>query len=284
MPSKLLQLVCNPLSGSYHARRVSDLVAALEGVGFRVALATSSPDHKFVPDATAEHVCVAGGDGTVRHVATALKAADYQGGFSVYPLGTINLIAREWAAPRDPLAFARHVIDGAAKRGLNIVAINDTHFVACASIGPDSCAVAEVSEALKARIGRLAYGVSLLKVLFRWQPPRLVVTIGGARHECGALYVANGRFYAGPWVVAPKASLADSLLQIVMLKRARRRDFIAFLLATLFGRATSLSIVQVIEASALSITADRDVAIQLDGDVGAALPASIRVEDYMLRG
>ncbi len=284
MTAPLLQLVTNPQSGSYDAVRIEALSVALAAKGYQVELCTSATGSPFQSNQDAIHVCVAGGDGTVRHVAAALASLPNPPSFSVFPMGTINLIAREWHAPRNPKAFAAHIADDAERRRLNIVSINDTHFVACASVGPDSCAVASVSESLKSKIGRLAYGVALSKVLLNWNAPQLTVSANGESFKCGALYIANGRYFAGPWIVAPQASLSEASLQVVMLKRARRRDFIQFLLATLSGRAASVENVKIIETSALSVEADRCIAVQIDGDEGTTLPAKISISSAMLYG
>jgi diacylglycerol kinase (ATP) len=284
MPPPLLQLVSNPQSGSYDDSIVAALDEALSGAGYVVQRAISAANCPFIPDEAAAHVCVAGGDGTVRHVAESLVQLTNPPGLSVYPMGTINLVAREWQAPRNPEAFARHVAYDIAQRGLNVVTINGTCFAACASIGPDSSAVAGVSHRLKAVIGRAAYGVSLARVLIGWSPPKLTVVIDGNAYSCGAVYLANGRYFAGPWVLAPDASLADNALQVILLNRARRIDFVIFALAVILGRVASLANVQIILAHAVTITADRPVQVQLDGDIGAALPASIAVHSVRLSG
>ncbi len=284
MAAPLLQLVSNPKSGSHDPALVDAIADALRRLGYRVTTASSTPNRPYTPDPLASHVCVAGGDGTIRHVAAALSSLPNPPGFSVYPMGTINLIAREWRAPRDPVKFALHIATQAQQRGLNIVGINNSSFVACASIGPDSLAVAQVSGALKARIGRIAYGVALAKILWKWRAPVLTVTIGDVHYQCGALYIANGRYFAGPWIVAPEARLDDAWVQVTMLKRARRRDFMAFLLALICHRVPSLANAVRVEATSLTIDSDRAMPIQLDGDEGPDLPFSVRVSDVRLPG
>ena len=280
----LLQLVRNPASGSHDPTLIAAIASALEAKGFKVELAISSAREPFKPDANAAHVCVAGGDGTVRHVAAALSAIADPPCFSVYPMGTINLVAREWKAPRDPVAFADHVVDQAGQRRLAVIQINDSCFVACASIGPDSLAVSLVSEKLKARIGRAAYTFSLLKALAYWKAPRLFVKIDGKTFACGALYICNGRFFAGPWVIAPKACLGDQSLQITMLLKAGRFDFLHFVVAVLLGKVGSLANVQIVEGHSVQVSADRPFAMQLDGDEGTNLPVTISVTKTVLKG
>lgn len=280
----LLQLVHNPASGNHDPARIAALIAALEGQGFAVVATHSSPTHPFSLLDGAQHVCVAGGDGTVRHVVSALVKAGSAPGFSIYPAGTINLVAREWQTPTEPEAFARHVAQDGAARRLHPVALNDTHFVACLSIGPDARAVAAVSEPLKAKIGRLAYGAALLKVALNWTRPELTVELEGERLACEAVYVAKGRYFAGPWQFAPRARLAMSDLHLVLLKRARRRDFVAFMLRVLTGRVREGGTIMLRTCAALRISGPGDQPVQVDGDTGPVMPLSVAVTMPVLNG
>lgn len=278
----LLQLVHNPASGNHDPARIAALAAALEGEGFVVVSSHSSPAHPFALLEDAAHVCVAGGDGTVRHVVSALVKAGRAPAFSIYPAGTINLVAREWQAPLEPRAFARHVAQDGAARRLHPVALNDTNFVACLSIGPDARAVAAVSEPLKAKIGRLAYGAALIKVALNWTRPALVVEMGSDRIACEALYVAKGRYFAGPWEFAPDARLSAPDLHLVLLKRARRRDFVAFMGRMLMGHVRDGGNIMLRTCAALSISGPADHPVQVDGDTGPGLPLALAVTGPVL--
>jgi diacylglycerol kinase (ATP) len=274
---QIAQLVFNPLSGNHSTARIEGLAEALRAVGFTVALSPSSPQHPLIIDPRARHICVAGGDGTVRHVVATLAGTGQTADISVYPLGTINLVAREWHVPTGLEAFARHVVEDQALRRLHPVALNDTYFVACASLGPDSRAVDKVSEALKQRIGRLAYGVSLARQLLHWERPKLTLVIEGKSHAAEAVYIAKGRYFAGPWTLAPEARLSSPWLHVVSLKRASRIDFLAFMIAVITGKTAKLANVETWVTKKLRIEGDRPHSIQIDGDIGAALPALISV-------
>jgi diacylglycerol kinase family enzyme len=156
------------------------------------------------------------------------------------------------------------------------VAINDTQFFACASAGPDSFAIARLSTALKRRIGRAAYLVALGGVLRRWPRPRMVLTADGASHTCEAVYIAKGRYFAGPWSLAPEARLTDPALHVVALKTARRRDFLRFAWALLRKcDPASLPGVIALRCQALTLECDSPVPVQGDGDIVASLPAEV---------
>jgi diacylglycerol kinase (ATP) len=277
-PVPRVQIVCNPHSGSFRAQR---LARAYDDAGFTPVFSESSHERPFEPIVGVERICVAGGDGTVRHVLARLAGMRNVPPVDVYPAGTINLVARERGLSRDPDRFVQQCL---MTQGTSLypVRMNDTHFIACASIGPDARAVERVSPTLKRLIGRSAYGVAMLGVLMRWKRPQIRVRAAEGVFDCEALYIANGRFFAGPWSFAPQARLDDPTLHVIALLRARRRDFFVFVIATMFGRAHRLSNVRTSITGGLALLAETAHPIQADGDIVSYLPAEIRVNTVPL--
>lgn len=276
-----VQIICNPHSGSFSAARARRLGRAYAAAGYDPVFAESSPDHVYQPTPGFDRICISGGDGTVRHVLARLADEPHVPIIDIHPGGTINLIARERGMPREAKAFVAKAL---AQRGqrLHPVTINDTRFMACASIGPEARAVANVSLVLKRLIGRSAYGVSMVGAFLRWKRPQIRVRTVDGVFVCEAIYVANGRYFAGPWSFAPEARLDDPLLHVVALKTARRRDFVVFMLAVLMGRALRLSNVRFSATGSLVLVADDAHPIQADGDIVAYLPADIKVSSVPL--
>jgi diacylglycerol kinase family enzyme len=154
-------------------------------------------------------------------------------------------------------------------------------FFACASVGPDSLAVEAVaSSPLKRHIGRFAYVAAMGQLLCRWPRHRLLVSANGGSWECEAVYIAKGRYYAGGWSFAPRASVEDRQLHVVALKRARRREIFQFYWRMLSGGdVTGDSNVIAFSCTALSLQSDAPVPLQGDGDVLAMCPVEMRVHD-----
>ncbi len=250
------------------------LKAAWMNAGYEIASSECSPKARFELDPAAAIICIAGGDGTARHALGYLQEVPHLPPICVYPMGTVNLIALERGSSRDPQTFVRDTL-AAPLSALHPVRLNDTLFTVCASIGPDALAVANVSERLKSILGRAAYGIALLKIFLNWQRPSLRVSFEGGTIDCEAVYIANGRHFAGKWSFAPEASLDSPLLHIVALKHARRSDFFAFVLAVLRGRVPTLANATCFTTTALSIKSDRDCPVQADGDIVTQLPAEI---------
>ena len=160
-----LDLVYNPVSGSFSDDHLEALRDALIEAGFRVTpMPTTAAGARLSGEA--DLVCVHGGDGTLRDTVQALGEWAGSMPICVAPSGTINLVARELGYPRSPPRFAE-AVRAAWDRGPEswvqspLYRLGDMPIVSCVSIGPDSHAVARVDSGLKQRIGRYAYVVAL---------------------------------------------------------------------------------------------------------------------------
>jgi diacylglycerol kinase family enzyme len=239
-----LDIVFNPVAGSFRQRRLDAIVAAFERRGAVVtALPTTREGVQL--SGTAELICVHGGDGTLRDTVQALGAHAGEVPLCIAPAGTINLVARELGYAREPERFAAQVC-AAWVRGPEswvrapLYTLGDMPVVACLSIGPDSRAVAQVSSALKRRIGRFAYAVAMLRVMRDW--PRETMTItgelaDGTAFECeaAAVIVSHGALFAGSFRLSPSASLTADAVELIVLERPTRRRIAAFTAAAFAG-------------------------------------------------
>lgn len=278
-----VQLFSNPQSGTYSARRIARLRRAFESAGAQVTQSESSTLAVPEIDPNATHICVAGGDGTVRHVAAALAAGGHAIPIAQYPLGTINLLAREAGYHPDPGRFAKRFLADGERRRHYTATVRDQMFLCCASAGPECGAIRGYSPALKRRIGRFAYAAALARTVLRWERHAMVLHAEGLSFPCEAVYIAKGRYFAGPWSFAPNASLTDQRLHVVALGTARRRDYLRFLLDLVLGRDAgarpgNLSLT----CSQLSLEGAEHIAVQADGDLLTTLPLEVRTAELTM--
>lgn len=281
MPERpVVQVFFNPVCGQFSARRLGALTRALDDAGARTILTSCIASRSHVdPEATC--ICIAGGDGTVREVAGLLARSRSPLPVAIYPLGTVNLLAREGNSPGSARGCVHALLFGETIRPHYPVSIGGTMFFACASAGPDSAAVAGHSPRMKRRIGRLAYLVAFARQLWSWNRPAIQLSANGKSFACEAVYIAKGRYFAGSWSFAPAASVSDGLLHVVALETARRRDFLRFAAAMLFRRdlAKARGIVS-FTCTSVSARCDSDLPIQADGDIVAGFPVELRVLDH----
>lgn len=278
-----VQIISNPVSGGFSPQRILALETAFRKRSHALAYGHSAPGTAIALADDLSLVCVVGGDGTLRHVVSALRQAKADVPVCAYPAGTVNLLAREAEYPIDPDAFVERVSCADRRRRGFVGRIGEQLFLVCASAGPDSYAVAGVSSRLKRWIGRAAYGAAFLGVLWHWPRPRILLDVDGRRIVCEAFYVAKGRFFAGPWSFARTASINDETLHLVALTRARRRDYARFMWALLRGKPVDrLPGVVAQPFGTLSAASDADVPVQADGDTVTVLPTTIGIHDGVI--
>jgi diacylglycerol kinase family enzyme len=280
--SQVVQVIGNPSSGRHKRRMIAGLVRALEERGATVHYTECGQGPPPIRD-DATHICVAAGDGTVRHVAGAIARHGHNVALSIYPAGTINLLAREAGYPRRPRDFARLALAAEPRRRHYPVSLGDGYFFACAGVGPDSLAVGRVSSRLKRAIGRLAYAAAFVGLLLEWPRHRIVLASDQGEIECEAFYVAKGRYYAGGWSFAPKARLDEPLLHVVALETARRRDYLRFVWTLFRGRDVArLANVAILTCRNLSASAAEELPLQADGDIVCTLPVTMTIAEAPL--
>ena len=280
--AQVIQLFSNPHAGGYSRGRVQALVRALQDSGATVVQSFSADAPPEILDGV-DHVCVAGGDGTVRHVASAVLRCGRPVTMSIYPVGTVNLLARERLYPAVPHDFARMLTTEAETKPHFPVTAGEHFFFACASVGPDSVALARHSPRLKRLIGKAAYVIAFLSLLLRWPRPRLRLDIDGDILPCEAFYVAKGRYYAGNWSFAPTCRADDPLMHVIALERAGRLDFARLMLALVLRRDVSaLRGVRCFSVTSLAAESDVPVPLQADGDIVAHLPVRLSIGDRPL--
>jgi diacylglycerol kinase (ATP) len=278
MTSPTVQLFINPEAGSRSRARTRALCSALEALGARLVLTESLSD-RLVVDERADHVCAVGGDGTLRHVVEAVRRAGRPIAISAYPAGTVNLLAMEYAYSRDPVVFAQRLVGAGTQPPHYAASIGQIPLLVCASVGPDSYAVAGLSPRVKRLIGRAAYLVAFCALFFRWPRATIALTHDGRQTQCEAVYIAKGRFFAGRWSFAPEASVGVPLLHVTALRKASRRHFLRFAWALLRGQPVEkLADVDCFACTELTLFSDVAAPVQADGDIVAHLPLAIRVE------
>jgi YegS/Rv2252/BmrU family lipid kinase len=218
---KALFLV-NARSGSDRKRDVAALIhRSCDWDGFEIAPCERKEDlDAIIARALRERfdvVFAAGGDGTVHEVAKRLIGTPLA--LAVIPTGSGNGFARHIGFPLDP----RKTI--AACRDASIVAIdtaevNGDSFVGIMGIGFDAF-VAHRFEEEKER-GLLTYVRAAVRSLLRFGPETYELTIDGEtiRERALVVVVANTSQYGNNARIAPRASVRDGMLDVVIVRRA----------------------------------------------------------------
>lgn len=293
----IVELIHNPASGTYCEHRLDVLSRAFQACGAEVRIGRTEKDGQFEIFPDCDLVCVSGGDGALQMVVASMVRGNISKPLCVFPAGTVNLVAKELGYASDPEIFAREIMAGflakdVARLDAPLVSFDGQPFVACVSAGPDGQAVARHNPALKKRIGGAAYAWSVIRLLGDWPQLRFSLAVealnGTTEHlNCNAFYVIKARHYAGNWVMTPAAELASKHFHVILLSRARRRDFFRFIVQIALGRDPArLDFVRSLPSKRLTMipkdSISRLAAFQADGDTLAAQPHEIRMTGRMV--
>lgn len=212
-------------------------------------------------------VAVAGGDGTIREIASLLFNTDKR--LAVIPVGTANVIAIGLGIRGDADAVAR--IRAGRTVPWRVFRANGEPFLFCAGAGVDGETCRLIDKRLKAQVRKLSYVASLLRVLRTYQFPRFTVDVLPGRQCTQAVLLACG-YYAGRTQLV-ESDYTDELLELLTLAPGRFGVLPALLAMTLRGPRHNRCVP--VSACTLIPEDDRKVPYQIDGDFAGYLPLTI---------
>lgn len=256
-------------------------------------------------------VLAAGGDGTVRAVAEALRGRDAD--LAIVPSGTGNLLARNLGVPFARLDDACAIAFEGGTRAIDLGiasitavdgGIHEHVFLVMAGLGIDATMIANTRPRLKRRLGWLAYVDAGFRALPKAQKVRVRYTLDGGTTrsaQVSTILVANCGSLPGNIELIPDAAVDDGMLDIAVLQP---RSFFGWLMIwrkitwenrvlrrSAVGRKiirfTELAIrteLTYLRGASVRLTVDRPEPFELDGDgFGEVLAAGLTVDHQALR-
>ena len=299
--SRLLLLI-NPSSGSGRGAGVGD--AALErlrGLGHHVevVLAPDAATAEVVAagavartgEAAFDALVVVGGDGVVHLGVNVVAGTGVPLG--VVPAGTGDDLARAWGLPADPVA-AVDTIDAClrlgSRRHVDVVRAepmdgDDGRWVAGVVAAGFDAVVNERANGWRWPRGAARYNLAIVRELpvFRPVPYRLLLDGVVWQTEGLLVAVANTTSYGGGMQIAPDASPADGLLDVVVVTPVPLHRFVRLFPQVYRGTHVELDEVEVRRAATVEVCVDSDgrhprrIVAYGDGERLGPLPRRFRV-------
>ncbi|MBL0055464.1 MAG: diacylglycerol kinase family lipid kinase [Chitinophagaceae bacterium] len=222
MPRKILYFI-NPISGTRKKTMVPEIIQKRHGVNhipFEILATEASGEYDFLKKKIREEgvtdVVVCGGDGTVNQLANALRGNPVNIG--IIPLGSGNGLALAAKIPRN-IEKALDVIFAGDTTTIDSFYINGRFSCMLCGLGFDA-QVAHDFAGQKKR-GLLTYVKQSVKNFFRAKPYPFTLVVNGQelRTEAFFISIANSNQFGNQFTIAPRASLHDGLLDIVVVNK-----------------------------------------------------------------
>jgi diacylglycerol kinase (ATP) len=233
----------------------------------------------------ADVVLACGGDGTVRTVAEVLAGTGTAMG--LIPAGTGNLLARTIGTPLGGIAAAARVALSGDDRKIDVGRVtvdgedHERVFLVMAGSGFDAAIMQNTPEALKGRVGPLAYVISGLRAI-RGKRTRVTLTFDDGepqRRSTRTVLVGNSGTLLGGLVLMPKAHIDDGVLDVVNLAPKGIGGWIAVAGRVITRRRRGHDRVEHWQARSVTIHNEAPLSSQLDGDpIGDVTELRIRVD------
>ncbi len=290
-----IALFQNPASGGWENRardylrqRLSELCGELEEIVVMPDVPVTARVQELAKTGI-NLVAVAGGDGTIREVATALVRTAVP--VAIVPLGTFNNLALSLGLPRTPEAVCDLIEKGNTKR-IDVGLADERHyFFEAAGVGVDAQLFPMGEDVKRGRLRALLRAFSLaakhtqLPVELSFDRPVAAAYLESFRGQtsvrhrrrrfrrsrrdvklrCSFVAVGNGPYYGSNFTICPGASLDDGLLRIAVYRDFSKRELLTHLWSISRGRYQYSPKLELFECGTLEVRSRRRLFVHVDG-------------------
>ncbi|HBF38822.1 MAG TPA: diacylglycerol kinase [Firmicutes bacterium] len=217
-----------------------------------------------------------GGDGTVNEIVNGIlqSANRTYCSLAIIPSGSGNDFFKSSAGTRPHCLSFQDLLDCSANGETNpidIAMVNGRYFANIASFGFDAEVVFHAQKIKKISWlpANLCYFASIITTMFRYKNLHMVVTIDNQRIDDKFLLlaVANGKYYGGGILPAPEAKIDDGLLDVCLIHQKNFFEILTTLPKYVKGQHRDVPGVSFFKARELKAVCDREIALNLDGEI-----------------
>ena len=292
MATEYFDIIFNPAAGAGTAGKVLKLLKAelkrrhldytvriSRYAGHTIQLARQIGNFGTKPNAV---ILVVGGDGTMNHANTGLRASAHPELPVAYiPAGSGNDFARGIGLSQDPLKALQQVLDATEPIVRDIGRYREAtrneagYFVNNIGIGFDAAAVAAANRSSmktilnRLHLGSLAYMFGVVKVFWSRKPFPVAVYMDGKRHYIQRAFLCtttNHPYFGGGVRILPTATPTDGLLDLIVVEHLNTPYFLFLLLQLIRGQHLKYKRVHHFRSAHLRVETNSLEFGQMDGE------------------
>lgn len=225
MQRKIVYLI-NPVSGTGKKEGLEKMIGQKtqsKSIPFEILYTNAAGDYEYLKDKIANEavtdVVMAGGDGTVNRVISSLY--DTSVNFGIIPMGSGNGLAFGAGIPKNCNKAIDLIFTGNI-RHVDAFTINGQFSCMLSGLGFDAQVAHDFAN--KASRGLLTYTQQSLVQYFKAHPYQFQIVLDNFSFYTDAFFIsiANSNQFGNHFTIAPKASLDDGLLDIVIVQKMHK--------------------------------------------------------------
>ena len=283
--------IINPISGTRTKKDLESFIAEetrKRGIDFDIFPSVASGDYSFLKSIISEKkttdVVIGGGDGTINQVVNDLRKFDLN--FGIIPCGSGNGLAFSAGIKRKPIDALKVIFEGKATP-IDAFHVNGKFACMLCGIGFDAQVAYDFS--LQKTRGLTTYVKQVVKNFFSAKPYEFEIKLPGKKIETSAYFIsiANSNQFGNHFTIAPKASLDDGMLDVVILTDQNKLSLILQTLKQVAGKVKLQTggvesegrHVVYFQTKEVSILNKSSAPLHIDGDPAESAPKiEVRVE------
>jgi diacylglycerol kinase (ATP) len=229
----------NPISGTRNKVSLQEIIEKeTRRAGFQYAIypSVADGDYSFLYPVIKEEkftdVIIAGGDGTINQAVNSLRKQEVQ--FGILPCGSGNGLAFSAGIPKDPVKALRIAFNGKSKLTDGFFINNQFACMLC-GLGFDAQVAHDFANSPKR--GLTTYVKKTIENFISAKAYPFVLTANGKELHIEAFFisVANSNQFGNHFTIAPKASLNDGLLDVVIMTKQNKLGVVYQAFKQVFG-------------------------------------------------
>lgn len=237
--SRYIIYIINPISGTRTKKDLQQFIekeTAAKKIPFEIFPSVASGDYSFllpiIKEKKITDIVIAGGDGTVNQVVGSLMNCDVN--FGIIPCGSGNGLALAAKISKQPAKALNIIFNGKAS-AIDGFYINKRFACMLCGLGFDAKVAHDFADQPKR--GLATYAKMAMKNFFFMKQHRFRIQLENTSIETTAYFmsIANSNQFGNNFTIAPRASLSDGLLDIVIVTSKNKISFIFQTLKQLAG-------------------------------------------------
>jgi YegS/Rv2252/BmrU family lipid kinase len=240
-----------------------------------------------------DRIISVGGDGTLNEIVNGMIKGKSNASVGIVALGSGNDLARTINLKHNYREMVR-IAAGENVRKIDLLKVSyvdmngvkaSRYAVNVVGAGFDAAITVRMNKSRFKTSGKMAYLLSFLMEFFTSKTYPLTFIVDGEETSDSYFFLtmANGNYFGGGMRIAPKALVDDGYFDVVGVSKMSKLRLLYHFPKIYRGEHLVVDTVSYRTAKNISLKSDRDVIIQMDGEVVGSLPMEISICEKALK-